>query len=102
VPHKVASSRNIVQEVADKHQAGWDAAKVNVDAGVGGGGIEGFLTLSMAGSTRQAVYVFIVPSHATSTPGAGGTCRTRRTWGSGPSSKASLSIQPNTTGSANS
>lgn len=42
VPYKLPESRNIVQEVVDKHQARWDAAKINVDAGVGGGGLEGF------------------------------------------------------------
>lgn len=42
VPYKLPESRNIVQEVVDQHQARWDAAKVNVNAGVGGGGVEGF------------------------------------------------------------
>lgn len=42
VPYRLPESGNIVQEVVDKHQARWDNAKINVDAGVGGGGLEGF------------------------------------------------------------
>jgi hypothetical protein len=42
VPYRLPESQNIVQEIVDKHQARWDAAKVNVNAGVGGGGVEGF------------------------------------------------------------
>lgn len=42
VPYKLPESRNIVQEVVDKHQARWDNPNVNVDAGVGGGGLEAF------------------------------------------------------------
>ncbi|KAJ5665521.1 uncharacterized protein N7477_007969 [Penicillium maclennaniae] len=42
VPYQLPESRNIVQEVVDNHQERWDNAKINVDAGVGGGGLEGF------------------------------------------------------------
>jgi hypothetical protein len=53
VPYKLPESRNIVKEVVDAHQARWDAAKVDIDVGVGGGGVEGFLALSMVGFIQQ-------------------------------------------------